>query len=96
MQNIYFTDIRVEQVTGKGGTSRNPIQINSDLPGAISNIFFTRVSVGNFGPKPSLIGGFDVGSVRLPTGAKLVQAEGFPMLGVVCKIQLPAEITSTN
>jgi len=59
MQNIYFTDIRVEQVAGKGGTSRNPIQISSALPGTISNIFFIRVTVGNFGPKPSLISGYD-------------------------------------
>jgi len=62
MQNIYFTDIRVEQVAGKGGTSRNPIQISSALPGSISNIFFKRVSVGNFGPKPSLISGYDAQS----------------------------------
>ena len=60
MQNIYFTDIHVEQVTGTGGISRNPIQISSDLGGPISNIFFKRVSVGNFGPKPSLISGYDV------------------------------------
>jgi len=59
MQNIYFTDIRVEQVSGTGGTSRNPIQINSELAGPISNIFFKRVSVGNFGPKPSVISGYD-------------------------------------
>jgi hypothetical protein len=59
MQNIFFTDIRVEEVSGKGGTSRNPIQIYGELPGGISNIFFKRVSVANFGPNPSLISGFD-------------------------------------
>jgi polygalacturonase len=59
MQNIFFTDIRVEQVSGIGGTSRNPIQIDSELPNAISNIFFKGVSIANFGPKPSLIGGYD-------------------------------------
>ena len=59
MQNIFFTDIRVEEVSGTGGTSRNPIQILGELPGGISNIFFKRVSIANFGPKPSLISGFD-------------------------------------
>ncbi len=59
MQNIFFTDIRIEQVTGTGGISRNPIQIDGGMSGLIGNIFFKRVSVGNFGPKPSLISGLD-------------------------------------
>jgi hypothetical protein len=59
VQNIFFTDIRVEQVTGTGGISRNPIQIDGGLPEPIGNIFFKRVSVGNLGPKSSLIAGFD-------------------------------------
>jgi hypothetical protein len=61
MRNIFFTDIRVEEVSGKGGTSRNPIQIFGGLPGSISDLFFKRVSIANFGPKPSLISGFDAG-----------------------------------
>jgi polygalacturonase len=59
IRNIFFTDVRVEQVTGTGGESRNPIEIISKLPGRISNIFFNRVSVGNFGPQSSRISGYD-------------------------------------
>jgi hypothetical protein len=59
MTNIYFTDIRVEEVSGTGGVSRNPIQIKSYVPAPINNIFFKRVSVGNFGPQSSLISGYD-------------------------------------
>lgn len=81
MQNIYFTDIRVEQVSGTGGTSRNPIQIKSELPGAICNIFFQRVSVASFGPKPSLISGYDAANPvtnvvfdNLTIGGKLIDS----------------------
>jgi polygalacturonase len=61
IQNVYFTDIRVEKVEGTGGISRNPIHINDEGPGTISNIFFKRVSLGNFGPHSSVISGFDSG-----------------------------------
>ena len=59
IQNIFFTDIRVEEVNEPRGETRNPIEIIGKLPGRINNIFFKRVSVGNFGPQPSRIIGFD-------------------------------------
>jgi polygalacturonase len=59
MQNIFFTDVRIEEVAEKRGESRNPVDIKCYIPGQIRDIFFKRVSVGNFGPQPSLISGFD-------------------------------------
>jgi hypothetical protein len=59
MKNIFFTDVRVEQVSGTGGVDRDPIDIVGDLPGSISNLFFKRINIGNFGPKPSRINGYD-------------------------------------
>lgn len=59
IQNVYFTDIRVEKIEGTGGMSRDPIHINSEGPGSISNVYFKRVALGNFGPHPSVISGFD-------------------------------------
>jgi Pectate lyase superfamily protein/Glycosyl hydrolases family 28 len=61
IDNVEFTDIRVEQVEGTGGMSRNPIHISSDAPAPISDIRFTRITIGNFGPKPSVIHGDDDG-----------------------------------
>jgi len=81
IHDIFFTDIRVEQVSGTGGTSRNPIQIKSELPGAISSIFFKRVSVGNLGPQPSLLSGYDAKNLvsnvvfeNLRIGGKLIDS----------------------
>lgn len=59
IQNIFFTDIRVEEVNEPRGETRNPIEIIGKLPGRINNIYFKRVSVGNFGPQSSRIIGFD-------------------------------------
>ena len=59
IEDIAFTDIRIEQVEGVGGTSRNPIQINSAAAAPIRDLRFTRIQFGNFGPKTSLIRGYD-------------------------------------
>lgn len=59
IRNIFFKDIRVEEVAGTGGISRNPIQIRTDQPAPISNLHFQRITIGNFGPNPSRIAGFD-------------------------------------
>jgi hypothetical protein len=59
LKNIYFADVRVEQVSGTGGVNRAPIDIVSNLPGSISGLFFKRISIGNFGPRRSRISGCD-------------------------------------
>ena len=43
-----------------------------------------------------LIGGEDLSSIRLPAGAKMVHAEGFPLLGIAWKVTLPQVISQAN
>ena len=52
IQNVYFTDIRVEKIEGTGGISRDPIHINDEGPWFHQQCLFQTCCVRQFWPSP--------------------------------------------